>query len=294
MTQRRAFGLIELLVVVAILAILIALLIPAVQKVREAANRTQTMNCLKQCALGMHSYHSANKRFPDAFNTGGMYANVEKTLWFHLLPYMEQLDVYKNDRADASIIPPYIAPDDVYNVNQRGKLNFAANIRVFGYTTYEAAKIKPGSAIKVKDPKTKIIGLSIRNITRGTSNTIMTSTRMSSCDRTVNGEPVYTLINGDPGTPSGGFFGAAAAKDPPSRHYSPEPTIVYQMNPKDYDELPVGQSVKCINKPSGIAHTLGPGWLLLGFCDGSVRDFVAKTNDQPATFASSLSPTSED
>src|SRR5437868_266579 len=82
-----------------------------------------------------------------------------------------------------------------------------------------------GAAMKVKDAKTRIVSLKIRNITDGTSNTIMTSTRMSSCDRTPKGEPVPTLINGDPGTPSGGFFGATAVKDAPSPLYAATPLI---------------------------------------------------------------------
>src|SRR5438128_8707789 len=93
--RRRGFTLIELLVVIAIIGVLVGLLLPAVQKVREAANRMSCSNNLKQLAIGVHNFHSSFNTFPP--NNFYTY-DPTKPNWSwlaNLLPLLEQENLYR-------------------------------------------------------------------------------------------------------------------------------------------------------------------------------------------------------
>lgn len=192
---RVGFTLIELLVVIAIIAILIALLVPAVQKVREAAARSQCQNNLKQLSLAVHNFHDAEKHMP-AYQ--GPSACCWGTWVVLILPYIEQDSVsklYQNWGGDDTTGPRYSAGPNTTNVTDRrfevmtcpsdfpnhpiGNItshNYAANLGNTGYS-------QPTTLLGVKNggapfkPSTvafkKTSSMTLPLITDGTSNTIL-------------------------------------------------------------------------------------------------------------------------
>jgi prepilin-type N-terminal cleavage/methylation domain-containing protein/prepilin-type processing-associated H-X9-DG protein len=250
-----AFTLIELLVVIAIIAILIGLLLPAVQKVREAASRMRCQNNLKQIALGFHNYHDSIGRFPGVVDQGGPRYT---SMFVELLPYIEQNPLYQqwdftnpitNGAGRAgTIISTYLCPSHP-GVNTPVVLGSGE----YALTTYGGnGGTRPFPPMlshcdgvfyitgPSSQPHAGQIGVTLLGITDGTSNTLFLGEK----------------IVGDPNLDS--YFGALGAgvitptPDPPMQLESTYSVWAPPPGPNASAGL-IGSTVT-------IGYTMGTGW----------------------------------
>ena len=194
------FTLVELLVVIAIIGILIGMLLPAVQAVREAARRTQCANNLKQIGLGLHSHHSAQQEFPVGtveFRSGTDLSKRQLAWSAYLLPHLEQQNVYDQldllqafDAADniagaSTVLQVYLCPSAVREDEQpegRGGCDYGG---IFGERI--SSPNNPPKGVMLID-----LAISIRDITDGTSQTLIVAEDSKSPDaQWINGRNIF-------------------------------------------------------------------------------------------------------
>ena len=205
----RGFTLIELLVVIAIIAVLIGILLPAVQKVREAADRSKCTNNLRQLALAAHNYHDSNKQLPPMYHTYPSKPPLSGddqggNLFFFLLPYFEQQNLFYASKGYAYLdldngdsrtfawntaIPLLFCPSDGSRHGDSQAWaggwafgNYGANYQVFG---------KPEAGDNDKNMKGEArIPASFPD---GTSTTIMFAERYARCGNDTHGNQLGCL-----------------------------------------------------------------------------------------------------
>jgi prepilin-type N-terminal cleavage/methylation domain-containing protein len=276
---RRGFTLIELLVVIAIIAILIGLLLPAVQKVREAAARSRCQNNLKQIGIGLHACHDALGRFPSAgwnqvpYNVAPgttvsgsppAYNLASAGSWmFQILPYIEQSQVYQSKSINVitgTPIPIYFCPSRRAPATLSGSANFAGTDYFGNGLVTTAAGTSTCTSIKpVGVFRPYCAGaITLTGITDGTSNTIAVGEK-NVCLRNLNtGSDITDKANA--GYSRGWDFGGSSNWDN---------TVASGPNPSHVADLPT--STGCTNGTHyyGSSHT-GISNMLFG--DGRVAN----------------------
>jgi prepilin-type N-terminal cleavage/methylation domain-containing protein/prepilin-type processing-associated H-X9-DG protein len=279
--RRGGFTLIELLVVIAIIAILIGLLLPAVQKVREAAARTQCSNNLKQIGLAFHAYHDSQGTFPtggkngcdtpihtdittdctdpDSTHQDGPYTypapvpagparRVEWSWAYHILPYIEQGAVYSNTNNNtvrAATIKTYFCP------TRRAPMVFGNEAKI-DYAGNAGSNVSDSNSTGVV-VRTGLTTVRMVDIKDGTSNTALAGEKRLKLDR-FNKATDDNESYANPGFERE-VVRASNTDDDTGTSWGPNPDILVSSNNDSQRQF-------------GSSHTSGCNFVL---CDGSVR-----------------------
>jgi prepilin-type N-terminal cleavage/methylation domain-containing protein/prepilin-type processing-associated H-X9-DG protein len=294
--SRRAFTLIELLVVIAIIAILIGLLLPAVQKVRAAAARINCQNNLKQIGVALHNYHATYQRFPAGRGTPFPYVFSAHA---QLLPYVEQdnlqhlidftqppLDFYgtgtnPNDNSSPTcaskfVVKMFLCPSDSGDRVPGSTYGATNYVACTGSGTVDYGNLATGDGPFYHDSKIRV-----EHILDGSSNTVAFSESLLGSGYASASSPpqdprreVEEVAGGGNPTPGGGTFNGQRGAKWINGHYGD--TLYNHFYPPNAPQWDLGNAYH--NKGMTAARSQHDNGVNILLCDGSVR-FVSNTID---------------
>jgi len=262
--KRQGLSMIELLVVLAVLGFLLALLLPAVHKLRERAARQQTQNNLRQVAIALHNHQDTYKRLPPAF---GKFAAMKtaQSIHIYLLPFMEQQALFQQyqqgegENRDNQVVPAYFSPVDPSHPNPpAGIQNSAANLRTFSNKGMQTQWDAPLPALGKEEDGAARIPASFPD---GTSNTIVFGTRYGVCS---DGGSRYASA---PNTNTAAFFGQNPAKGQ-AAPADVTATFLLFPTPKECPPTPL------------MGHSFSASGIDVAMADGSSRMVSARVSAQ--------------